>query len=433
MKAKLRGVATEFAERSDPGRDPTKQVNEDSSGRAETALGLLAVVCDGMGGHVGGKAASETAVATILRHVRGLSPATDPCEGLRDAVAHAARAVYEVGGDTPVEMRPGSTCVAVLVHDGVAEVAHVGDSRVYLLRSQELHRLTRDHSMVQQMVDAGVITPEQAVGHPDANRITRALGMMPEVEVEVSSPAVPVFPGDLLLLCSDGLSDLLDDSDILAVVREWLPRGLTEVCSRLVEMANACGGYDNITVQVLRILDARQPLSPTIVEETPPSVPGAPSSQDGAGTHPMSAAEVAEPASAPRARPAPTLIEEPSEFTSRRANNQAAGASDGAGLGTRTRPSVLPVRKPDSRLLILVALSVAVLVVIGVAIWWLLVDEGTPVLVGGHAHQTTALAASTELAGTVPSPSWATPEPLRIESTPGVIATATSPASVDSR
>ncbi len=383
MICTLRGVTLEFAELSDPGRDPNKQINEDSAGHGETALGFLAVVCDGMGGHLGGQAASSTAVATILAHISSLGPATPPHDALRDAIGRAARAVFDVGGDAPIEMRPGSTCVATVIHDGVADIAHVGDSRVYLLRSNAIRKLTRDHSMVQQMVDAGVITPEQAEGHPDANRITRALGMLPDVDVELSVPAVQLGPGDLLLLCSDGLSDLLTDQDTAAVVREWVGSGIAVVCQRLVEMANARGGYDNITVQAIRIIECRSAINRTVVEEPPPSAASSPMAvpdpRRSAGGVPKTAgANTAEPLSAHHPRPAPTLLEEPPPHQ----GPPLYGASPPhrfVGMDPPTRPSLFPSTRPDSRVLLLVALAIAVLVILGVTIWWVVGDHKSAV------------------------------------------------------
>ena len=407
MSHNLRGVTLEFAELSDPGRDPSKQVNEDAAGNAETALGFVAVVCDGMGGHVGGKLASNTAIRTILSNVRSLGHGTSPAEALRGAISHAARAVYEVGGDTPIEMRPGSTCVAVLLHEGRAEVGHVGDSRAYLIRDQVIRRLTRDHSMVQQMVDAGVITAEQASGHPDANRITRALGMLPEVEVELAQPSVPLHVGDLILLCSDGLTDLVEDKDINAVVREWLGSGIAFVCQRLVEVANACGGYDNITVQILRVLELKSQLKPTVVEETSSSpnaadsLPTAPEPPIATGgTHRMPSSDVASPSSRLHPKPALTLIEESTDAMG--APILGAGPARPGPPAPGTRLSFPPRRRGDSRLLMLVALGIAALVMVGVAIWWLVVGNsatGVPALPPLIEPDSNTTSAPNELAG----------------------------------
>ncbi len=139
--------------------------------------------------------------------------------------------------------------VAVLVHAGGTEVAHVGDSRVYLVQQGAVFQVTRDHSMVQEMVQAKILTPEQAAAHPDANKITRALGIDDDVEVEVRSPPIAHVAGDAFVLCSDGLSDLVDASEILQIVSSDPP---AQAVGKLVDLANARGGYDNITVMIVR-------------------------------------------------------------------------------------------------------------------------------------------------------------------------------------
>ncbi len=241
--------AIEFAEKTDPGRDPDKQVNEDASAYRETAIGHLSVVCDGMGGHQGGREASHAALATIIELVSQASPGDNAAIVLGEAIREANRRVYAL---TPPEMqraRAGSTVVAILLHAEGTEVAHVGDSRVYLLHEAQIFQVTKDHSAVQQLVDRGVITPAQAIGHPNANQITRALGMFPEVDVEVRQEPVRHLVGDAFVLCSDGLSDLVEPSEVLDVVGTVSAEQAT---GKLIDLANARGGHDNITVQILR-------------------------------------------------------------------------------------------------------------------------------------------------------------------------------------
>src|SRR5512141_2676165 len=125
-------VRIEFAQASDPGRDPNKQVNEDSCGYAETRFGHLCVLCDGMGGHYGGKEASRTAITTIFEMCDQIPVTSPPAQALKPAIEEAARRVYGLGGPPENRTRPGSTCVALLVHDKGLDVAHVGDSRAYI-------------------------------------------------------------------------------------------------------------------------------------------------------------------------------------------------------------------------------------------------------------------------------------------------------------
>jgi len=249
------GVVVDFAELSDAGRDPDKQINEDAAGYAETPFGHLAVVCDGMGGHSAGREASQAAVRSVIERARSGQPGAHPGHVLREAIERAGRAVYAVGGNSLPELRPGSTCVAVLIHANGCEIAHAGDSRAYLIRHGRIDRLTRDHSMVQEMVDSGLLTPEQAREHPEANKITRALGIAPETTVDLRSDPLLLAPADTLILCTDGLTDLVSDPEILDVVQRRIGHGTAVVCQELVALANSRGGYDNVTVLLLHVVE----------------------------------------------------------------------------------------------------------------------------------------------------------------------------------
>jgi serine/threonine protein phosphatase PrpC len=261
-------IVLEVAERSDPGRDPNKQVNEDAAGHCATALGHLLVVCDGMGGHALGQEASRLAVQTILRVVDAMSAGAAPGPALRTAISEAGRLVYEMGGTGPQPARPGSTCVAMLVHAGGAEVAHVGDSRAYLLRRHQIWQTTRDHSVVQQLLDRGAISAEQAAIHPEANKITRALGMKPDTEVDLREPPLACEPGDVFVLATDGLCDLVPTDEIGKIV-DGAPT-LDAACEELIRLANLRGGHDNITVQMARLTSQPRAraggIAPTLVE-----------------------------------------------------------------------------------------------------------------------------------------------------------------------
>src|SRR5580692_2361396 len=198
--------AIEYADRSDPGRDPDKQVNEDVCAHRETRFGHLCIVCDGMGGHAAGREAAELAVATVLEMFERAPAEAPPGRVLQEAVEEASRRVFDMRTSEVALGRPGATAVAILLHARGTEVVHVGDSRAYLVHAGQIARVTRDHSVVQEQVDRGLVSPDQAAHHPDANRITRALGMAQEVDAELLPQGIAHAAGDTFVLCSDGLS-----------------------------------------------------------------------------------------------------------------------------------------------------------------------------------------------------------------------------------
>jgi protein phosphatase len=249
MTAPTKVPAVEIAVRTDPGRDPDKQVNEDSNTYVETKLGLLAVVCDGMGGHAGGKEASELAIKTIVEIVEAAPPVANPGQALKRAIEEANARIWTMP-TAEAGFKPGSTVVAILAHDGGAEIAHVGDSRIYLIHGGAISQVTRDHSMVQEMVDRNIIRAEDAAKHPDANKILRALGIAKEVEVELRPSPLGYVNGDVFVLCSDGLSDLVQPAEILDLAGTHPSQ---QAAGQLVDLANARGGHDNITAMVIRM------------------------------------------------------------------------------------------------------------------------------------------------------------------------------------
>ena len=258
--------AIEYAERSDPGRDPDKQVNEDTCGHRATRFGHLGVVCDGMGGHAAGREAAELALATIFETFDRAPEDTPPALVLRSSIEEASRRIHGMVVGEGTLGRPGSTVVAVLLHSHGTEVAHVGDSRAYLVHEGQIVRLTRDHSIVQELVDRGLLSLQQAAHHPEANRITRALGMAPGVDAEVRSKPVRHVSSDAFVLCSDGLCDLVEDNEILDIVGG---EPAAQAVGKLVDLANARGGHDNVTVLVLRAREsavASTPIAATVAE-----------------------------------------------------------------------------------------------------------------------------------------------------------------------
>jgi protein phosphatase len=309
--------AVEFAQKTDPGRDPDKQVNEDACEHLETRLGHLCVVCDGMGGHVGGREASTLAVKTILDRVAAAGDGESPRDALRAAIEEANKQVHQMSKAKPGIGHPGSTVVAILLHEGGTEVAHVGDSRCYLVHQGQIVQVTRDHSMVQELVDQGVLTREQAERHPEANKITRALGMDVTVEVEVREAPVPHVAGDVFVLCSDGLCDLVKPEDILGFVTSAPP---AQAAPQLVDLANARGGFDNISVQLLHARESAKSVkegpAPTVVQpaggraDSTPALPSVGSRAGSTAALPSVGRRADNPPALPASGPvAPTLAD----------------------------------------------------------------------------------------------------------------------------
>ncbi|MEP7346661.1 MAG: Stp1/IreP family PP2C-type Ser/Thr phosphatase [Gemmatimonadaceae bacterium] len=214
--------------------------------------GVLAIVCDGMGGHEGGEIASRLAVETIVKRFE--EDTSDAPTMLTRAVQTANRAIFDVAERSPKLKGMGTTCTALLLRHGFAYAAHVGDSRLYLIRSAEIFLMTEDHSAVMELVRQGTITREEARHHPDKNVISRALGGHKEVQVSEWPQPFTVQSGDAFLLCSDGLYDLVDDDDLLATAHGVHPQ---VACDRLITLARERGGHDNISVCILAMTSAR--------------------------------------------------------------------------------------------------------------------------------------------------------------------------------
>lgn len=227
-----------------------RAANEDFLGMAETQNGLIATVCDGMGGHVGGATASHIAVNTILK-VFNDKYFEDPRVGITEAIVSANNAILAHASEHPDLQGMGSTCVLLVVREGLVYVGHVGDSRIYLIRSHRIKQLTKDHSYVQMLVDAGQITKEQAEHHPRKNEITNALGI-PEMQLPtVMDDAINPEAGDCFLLCSDGLSGMVSDDKIEKIVSRQKEMRAQERVNALIEEARENGGLDNITAQIV--------------------------------------------------------------------------------------------------------------------------------------------------------------------------------------
>lgn len=234
-----RGATTTFGSRTDVGC--VREQNEDSL----VVTPPLFVIADGMGGHAAGEIASEIAVNTIAEN----APQHPDPEALGAAVEEANRAIIDAAINGEGRQGMGTTVTAAMLENDKLVIAQVGDSRAYLLHDGKLSQITHDHSLMANMIEAGQITPEEARVHPNRSVITRALGNDPATRPDLYE--MTVVAGDRLLLCSDGLSSMITDEDIEAVLTRV--KDPQRCASQLVNEAIAAGGYDNITVIVTDI------------------------------------------------------------------------------------------------------------------------------------------------------------------------------------
>lgn len=211
--------------------------------------GRLAVVADGMGGYEGGQEASRLAVETV-RSVYDDVFSGDPQDTLTRAFESAHQNIQRFAMEHPQFYGMGTTCTALSIVDRQLCFAHVGDSRLYLVRAESISRLTRDHSYVGRLVESGVVRSEDAESHPQRHILTAALGSGRDVAPHTPEHSLPLEEGDTLLLCTDGLWGVVGDADLARVARANPP---AEACQELVNMALDRGGPDNITVLVLRV------------------------------------------------------------------------------------------------------------------------------------------------------------------------------------
>ena len=256
LKGKIR-----FSEITDTGK--VRDHNEDAIA-TQPDIGLM-VLADGMGGYNAGEVASGIAVKTVYdlvceatnRENRG---EVEPTSGLmrqtivlRDAIARANKIIYQTAQSQPQCEGMGTTIVACLFYDDRVSVAHVGDSRAYRLRTDQFQQLTLDHSLLQELVDRGFYSPEEAQRSTNRNYVTRALGVEPAVEVEVQE--YDVEKEDVYLLCSDGLPDMVEDEDIHLTISTF-SASLDVVGQQLVQLTNDHGGRDNVSIMLARVLEA---------------------------------------------------------------------------------------------------------------------------------------------------------------------------------
>ena len=255
----LRGKVR-FVGLTDTGK--VREHNEDTIA-VDPEIGLL-VLADGMGGYNAGEVASGIAVKTIVNLVResveredmrvhdGGSGMSRPAIILRDAIHRANKIIYQTARTQPQCEGMGTTVVSALLFDNKIAIAHVGDSRLYRLRSDKFEQVTMDHSLLQELVDRGFYSAEEAQRAANKNYVTRALGVEPNVEVEIQE--IPVQKGDFYVLCSDGLSDMVED-DYIHLTISTFSANLDTVAKQLIQLTNDNGGRDNVSVVMAHVLE----------------------------------------------------------------------------------------------------------------------------------------------------------------------------------
>ncbi len=225
--------------------------------------GRLFIVADGLGGHRGGKVASSMAVDIVGREYYACEY-DDIYKSLISAIEKANREIYEKGKSDEALERMGTTCTTVVIRQPYLYLAHVGDSRAYIIRDNIIKQISTDHTLVEEMVNSGIINKKDAKNHPDSHILTRSLGIHSEVEIDILDPPIKLEDGDVILICSDGLTVYLSDEEIKKIVKKHSPE---EACEKLIDIANSRGGRDNITVEIIKINDA---LNGAILGDTAP-------------------------------------------------------------------------------------------------------------------------------------------------------------------
>jgi len=236
-----------IANKTDVGR--TRQVNEDSMITFDSPNGRVVAVCDGMGGQAAGVVASQLA-CNIIRDILENNTFADPLEAITRSMLAANQGILHRTAQEPELEGMGATCVMLIIKDGVVYYGWVGDSRIYYISNHTIRQISRDQSYVQSLVDSGQITQAEAAHHPQKNEITNALGLQGMTPPMLCQMPITPEPGSVFLLCSDGLSGMVDNAQIERVVSKS-ELSLHEKAENLVALANQNGGLDNITVQLV--------------------------------------------------------------------------------------------------------------------------------------------------------------------------------------
>ncbi len=237
-----------------------REENQDSYGITPPALdslkspkGMLFVVADGMGGHRAGRHASELAVAAVTASYASAAVGPVP-ELLRHVMEEANTRILGEAGSNPAFRGMGTTCTILVFQESSCWIGHIGDSKVFLATPDELRQITTDHSHVWELYKKGVITREQARVHPERNLLTRALGKHVDIEPEITGP-FPLAPGMSFIMCTDGLTNHLEEEEIRRMV---VGRDPQVASNELVALANARGGTDNVTALIIRVTEERE-------------------------------------------------------------------------------------------------------------------------------------------------------------------------------
>jgi serine/threonine protein phosphatase PrpC len=253
-----------FGNKSDVGK--VRQKNEDYMESFQCDFGDTFIVCDGMGGHIGGEIASRLAILAIkefmISNPKGITNTRDL---INESLNIANNAIISRIEENPDLAGMGTTCVILIIKNGVAFTGNLGDSRIYTIRNKKIYQLTKDQSFVQELVDNKIITYEEAENHPRKNEIMQALGINKKITPQLNN-GLSVYKDDCFVLCSDGLSGMMSDEDILKAVLNYLPM---DACESLVKLANTNGGTDNITVQIIKVIEGET--LPGEVLNTPPA------------------------------------------------------------------------------------------------------------------------------------------------------------------
>ena len=235
-----------------------REHNEDYMAHFATPMGYCIIICDGMGGHVAGEVASQNATVSIQQFLQ--DPKNEDPDiplVLKNAIEFANYQLKEMVNQNPELRGMGTTCVLALIKMGQLYTAHVGDSRIYLVRSGSIRQITKDHSSVQKLIDAGALTEEEAEVSDKKNEILKAIGIFDKADPTITEMPLTLLENDKLLLCSDGLTAHLTKEKILETVQSF--GNIQNTALKLTEQANNGGGSDNITVQLIHYLSKTVP------------------------------------------------------------------------------------------------------------------------------------------------------------------------------